>query len=218
MCFSPTASFITAAVTGIVGVVSMARVTHPRELPLAATPILFAVQQTLEGLLWLNLPSAPNGAAASALALGFLIFAETFWPVYAPLTVLLLEPDAPRRRLMFPWLVVGAAVSAYLLWQLLIGPHGAVILDDHIVYVTQQRHSLAVALGYLGAISLPLLMSSRRTVMALGAIVLVGCAVAYAFYWAAFMSVWCFFAAAASAVILCHFEWARRAAPRPAQA
>ena len=30
------------------------------------------------------------------------------------------------------------------------------------------------------------------------------------FYWEAFVSIWCFFAAAASVVILCHFEWERR--------
>jgi hypothetical protein len=38
----------------------------------------------------------------------------------------------------------------------------------------------------------------------------VGSIVAYAFYWEAFLSVWCFFAAAGSVVILAHFEHARR--------
>ncbi|MEO8115037.1 MAG: DUF6629 family protein [Phenylobacterium sp.] len=218
MCFSPTASFITAAVTGLAGVIAMTRVRHPRELPLAATPILFALQQTLEGLLWLKLPLAPDGPAAQALALGFLIFAECFWPLYAPLAVLAIEPENRRRRLILPWLAVGAAVSAYLLWQLLIGPHKAVILHDHMVYQTQQRHIAAVGTAYLAAVSLPLLMSSRRTIQVLGTIVLVGCAVAYIFYWAAFQSVWCFFAAAASAVIAAHFEWARRNVPRVAEA
>jgi uncharacterized membrane protein len=55
-----------------------------------------------------------------------------------------------------------------------------------------------------------LIASSRRAIIVLGAIILVGSVVAYAFYWEAFMSVWCFFAAAASVVILGHFEWARR--------
>jgi hypothetical protein len=63
------------------------------------------------------------------------------------------------------------------------------------------------------AIGLPLLMSSQRTVVVLGAIV-----VAYALYWEAFVSVWCFFAAAASVAILCHFEWSRRSSLRSARA
>ncbi len=71
-------------------------------------------------------------------------------------------------------------------------------------------HSDALATAYLVATGVSGLLSSRRTLVVLGAIILVGSAVAYAFYWEAFVSVWCFFAAAASAVILCHFEWSRR--------
>jgi hypothetical protein len=46
--------------------------------------------------------------------------------------------------------------------------------------------------------------------------VLAGSALAYVFYWEAFVSVWCFFAAAASVVILLHFERSRRARLRRA--
>ena len=42
MCFSAVASFVAAGVTGGIGVVSLARVKEPRELPLAAAPIIFS--------------------------------------------------------------------------------------------------------------------------------------------------------------------------------
>jgi hypothetical protein len=133
-----------------------------------------------------------------------------FWPVYAPIAVWLIEPSERRRLLMLLCLPAGIAVGAYLLWPILTRPHSAIILDGHIVYVTEHRHSDVVGLSYLAATSLPLILSSRRAMVALGAIILVGCAAAYVFYWEAFVSVWCFFAAAASVVILCHFEWSRR--------
>ena len=76
--------------------------------------------------------------------------------------------------------------------------------------MTEHQRSDVVALAYLAATTLPLFLSSQRTVVTLGAIIFVGIAVAYVFYWEAFVSVWCFFAAAASIVILCHFEWSRR--------
>jgi hypothetical protein len=107
-------------------------------------------------------------------------------------------------------LALGVGVGAYLLWWILARPHGAVILGGHIVYVMEYRNSGAVALAYLAATGLPLVLSSQRTVVALGAVILAGTAVAYVFYWEAFVSVWCFFAAAASVMILCHFEWSRR--------
>jgi len=210
MCFSATASFVTAGVTGAIGIVALARANEARELPLAAAPIIFALQQGIEGLLWLTLPSAPDGPISTTLTYLFLFFAEAFWPVYAPIVVLLIEPSERRRRLMLLCLAVGIGVSTYLLWLILSRPHGAAILDGHIVYVTEYRFSHLVGFAYLAATGLPLVLSSQRAVVVLGAIVLVGCAVAYAFYWEAFVSVWCFFAAAASAVILGHFEWSRR--------
>jgi len=210
MCFSATASFVTAGTTGIIGIVALTRVTTPRELPLAAACLFFALQQSIEGLLWLNLPLAPDGAAATGLFLAFLFFAEVFWPIYAPIAALLIEPSAARRRLMRLCLGLGVAVGAWCLWAIVTRPHGAAVLQGHIVYVTEHRFPAAVGLAYLAATSLSLILSSRRTVAVLGAIVLVGCVATYAFYWEAFVSVWCFFAAAASVVILGHFELRRR--------
>jgi hypothetical protein len=213
MCFSASASFVTAGLTGAIGVVSLTLANRPRELPLAAVPLLFALQQGVEGLLWLNLPSAPDAAIGKDLTACFLFLAEVFWPVYAPLAIWLIEPGPARRRLMLLCLAVGLGVSCVLLRSLLAGSHRASILDEHIVYVTEVRHSDILSVAYLVATSLPLMLSSRRTLLALGTIVLVGSVVANIFYWEAFVSVWCFFAAAASAVILCHFQSSRRRRP-----
>lgn len=51
MCFSPEASFTTAAVTAVVGVYALARIQRPRELPFAVMPLCFSAQQIGEGLL-----------------------------------------------------------------------------------------------------------------------------------------------------------------------
>jgi hypothetical protein len=210
MCFSATASFVTAGLTGSIGIVSLTRVNAPRELPLALTPILFALQQGIEGLLWLEIPVAPSGWAAGSLTLLYLLFAQVLWPVYAPSAVYLIEPSQGQRRIMLVCLAVGVVVSGCLLWSILTESPGAVVRDYHVVYVTGQRSPMALALAYLVATSLPPLLSSRRTVAALGVLVLLGSIVAYVFYWRELVSVWCFFAAAASVVILCHFERSRR--------
>ena len=210
MCFSATASFVAAGVTGTLGLVSVCRVNAPRELPLAAMPLLFAVQQGLEGALWLNLPSATDATMSANLTLVYLLLAQVFWPIYAPICVLLIEPIPRRRRAMAGALAVGVGVAVYLLWGLVTRPHGASLVDDHIVYPTGERHRLAIGLAYLAATGAPMLLSSRRTVAILGAVLIVGAGVAYLFYWEAFVSVWCFFAAAASVVLLGHIEVARR--------
>lgn len=190
MCCSATASFVTAGLTGTIGVIAVGQATDPCEWPLASVPIFFAMQQSIEGLLWLDLSS---GRAATGLPLLFLLFAEVFWPVYVPVSILFVEPKARRRQLIFLCLAVGLGVSAYLLQWILTHAHGATIINDHIVYYTEDRHSDALAVAYLAATTLPGMLSSRRTLLLLGSIIFVGSAVAYAFYWETFVSVWCFF-------------------------
>ncbi len=209
MCFSPLASFTTAALTGGVGIIAISRTTRWRELPLAAIPLVFGAQQAIEGGLWLSLPAAPTGAATAILTLLYLIIAQAFWPIYAPMAARLMEPDACRRRLMLVCLAVGLAVAGWLSWLLIRGPREAVIVNHCIVYRTGAAHPLLVGLGYLVATVLPLILSSQRILVVLGVIALVGSIVAYLFYWEAFLSVWCYFAALASLAILGHFEWAR---------
>ena len=210
MCFSATASFITAAMTGAVGVAALVRVNTVREIPLAGTCLFFALQQSVEGLLWLDLPLAPGGSIATSLTILFLFFAEVFWPVYAPMAVLLIEPRGRRRSLMLLCLALGIGVGLYFCSSIATRFHEAVLRKGHIVYSTEHEVPVAIVLSYLAATSLSVVLSSRRLVAALGVIILVGSAVAYAFYWEAFISVWCFFAAAASVVILWHFDTSRR--------
>ena len=125
MCFSATTSFVTAGLTGAIGIVALTRVNERRELPLAATPLLFAFQQGIEGLLWLNLPVAPDDSLSATLTFLYLFFAEAFWPLYAPIAVWLIEPSEYRRHLMVVCMGVGAGVGIYLFWWILGHPQRA---------------------------------------------------------------------------------------------
>lgn len=210
MCFSATASFVTAVLTGAVGVAAVIRSRRARELPLAGMPILFAVQQAAEGVLWLELPLDPISPVSSAMSLIFLTVAQVVWPVYTAIAVVLIEPSLVRKRLIFMCLAIGGGVSGYLAWWLVSMPYGAIIADGHIEYVSGRAFSYTLCLAYLAAAGLPLVLSSHRTVVALGSIVIVGAGTALFFYYQAMVSVWCFFAAAASIIILWHFLSRRR--------
>lgn len=218
MCFSAAASFATAAATVIVGFAALHRAGAWRAWPLAAMPLIFAVQQALEGTLWLSLAGTSDGLLSGRLVAAFLFFATVLWPIYAPLSVWLIEADERRRRFMLAAVALGAGVSTHMAWALLTHPTTAVLHDNHIAYHPIYTPSLALGLAYLAATGAPLALSSYRAVALLGAVVLVGSAVAFLFYWESFVSVWCFFAAAASVVILGHFERARRLRANPARA
>ena len=217
MCFSATASFFTAAVTGLIGVATIGRANNVWELPLAAIPLIFAGQQAIEGMLWLTLPVAPEGGASSLLTQLFLVISLAFWPVYAPFAVQLVESVAFRRRIMVGCLLLGVAVAGYFLATTLSLPQTACISEGHIVYRTGSAAPVSIGSLYLLATGVALLLSSYRAVALLGWIVFVGSLVSYYFYWDIFISIWCFFAAAASAVLLFHFERVRIARLADAQ-
>lgn len=210
MCFSATASFVTVGVTAGVAIACLRRVRRRRELPLASLPLIFAGQQAVEGFLWLELPVDPDGPVSSMLTLVFLLYAKVFWPAFAPMAALLIEPEPRRRWLMAFCAAIGAALAAYFLWSIYTYPHAAIIRGGHIVYMGEPQAPIAIGVLYLVATAITPLLSSHGAVVLLGAIVFVGSLLAYSLYWEAFASVWCFFAAAGSVVILVHFDRVRQ--------
>jgi hypothetical protein len=210
MCFSAPASFLAASVTGAAGAAALARVHRREEIPLAAMPLFFAAQQTIEGFLWLSLDASPGEPPSFLLTQLFLHFALVFWPVYAPLSALLVEPDPRRRQWIGICLIGGIIVGIYFLWSLHASPRMASIGSGHIVYSSDPGLPMAVRILYPVATCIAPLLSSLRTVRILAAILIAASLVAYLEYWQAFTSVWCYFAAAASGVILFQFEQARQ--------
>ncbi|MGL4395000.1 MAG: DUF6629 family protein [Hyphomicrobium sp.] len=216
MCFSATASFMTAIATGTAGVAALQRTGERREWPLGGVPLLFAAQQTIEGLLWLTLPVAPDGMTCAVLTHGFLIFALLVWPIFAPIAALSVEDVVWRRRLIGGCLIVGIGVSLYLLSVMFGSTHEALLKNGHIIYDSRPPPDGRVGFFYLIATGLGPALSSHRAVNLMSIIVVIGSVVAYVIYWDAFVSVWCFFAAAASIVIVMHFD--RQRADRRARA
>src|SRR5262249_22615942 len=204
MCFSATASFSAAAVIGSVGIVTLrsavARPDH-RILALAVFPVLFALQQVVEGLLWLDLTSPDPGPLRGVLVHAFQGYAEVFWPTFAPLAALLIERERWRRILISICLAIGVALSIYLLVAMIGHPYQASVGEGHIVYRNDFHYPTGIEGPYVVATTLSLLLCSAKEVQRLALVILIGFAVAYVSFHHAYISVWCFFAAIASVMV-----------------
>jgi len=68
MCVSATVNFVGSGVLAAVGVITLTRVKHRRELLFASLPTLFAIHQFIEGFVWLGLDGilSPNVTATWA--------------------------------------------------------------------------------------------------------------------------------------------------------
>ncbi|MEA2905845.1 MAG: hypothetical protein QOI12_3232 [Alphaproteobacteria bacterium] len=204
MCFSATASFSAAAVTGSIGAATLWRAVATgdrRVIPLASFPLLFALQQLVEGCLWLDLAQPEPGALRPVLVHAFQGYAEVFWPVFAPMAALLIETENWRRALILVCLVVGACLSVYLLSRMIAHPYVASLADAHIAYKNDYRYPTGIEAPYVLATTISLLLSSRRSVQVLAIVILIGFAVAYISFHHSYISVWCFFAAIASVLV-----------------
>ncbi len=213
MCFSAAANFVGSGVLGAVGVVTLTKVKHRRELLFASLPTLFAIHQFTEGFVWLGLDGILSPAVAHDMGAAFMLYAQGLLPFLLPLSVLLFESDVKSRRRMLPFLIVGAATTLYVLWALTAYPFQVYLKDHSIVY-----HDPGTSSTFLGALYVistcgSLFFSKVRAMVLFGAVNLLLLLAVMAVKAYAFTSVWCAYAAVASVIVLAYF-W-KSAGERP---
>ena len=213
MCFSATANFVGSGVLGVIGVATLREVKDRREVLFAALPTMFAVHQFLEGFVWLGLDGRMRPAVAHDMGAAFMLYAQGLLPFLMPLSVLLFERTAERRRRMLPFAMLGAGLTLYILWALTAFPTAVGVRDNSIVYVNQATNNTAVAVLYVVATCGSLFFSEIRTMVLFGWANLVILLVTMAVKRYAFTSVWCAYAAVASVIILVSFWRSRETRP-----
>ncbi len=205
MCFSATANFVGSGVLGAVGVVTLTKVKHRRELLFASLPVLFAVHQFIEGFVWLGLDGILSPAVAHDMGAAFMLYAQGLLPFLLPLSVLLFEPDTTSRRRMLPFLILGGATTLYILWALTAFQLQLSVKGNSIVYLNQATNNTAVALLYVIATCGSLFFSKIRMMVIFGAANLAVLLIVMEVKRYAFTSLWCAYAAIASVIILAYF-------------
>ena len=216
MCFSATASFSAGTVLLGLGVLTLKSTRHPRELPFAAIPLLFAIQQLIEGVIWLTFQ---NDAALlnAVMTHVYSFFSHFLWPAYLPVAVLMMEPKGRHRPALLAIVVMGVAVGAYLLYVLLAYPVVSRPTGQHMEYISPHFYAGVVMTLYLLSTAISPMLSTHRLVKVFGYLALLSFSAVYYFYATWFISVWCFFAALLSVVIFLHFAIQKAERPQPGQ-
>ncbi|MBC7498837.1 hypothetical protein H7170_04310 [Candidatus Gracilibacteria bacterium] len=203
MCFSAFASFTSGAILITAGVLTLSHVQSRASLPFAMIPLLFGIQQCIEGVVWMTFDSEILHMISTYI---FMIFAYVFWPIYVPITIWLIEKHYLRKKLLAGVAIIGIAIGAYLFTHILTGSVESRILVKSIYY------DLAVPLPVL-SFSLYFIATCGSTVLSsvakiriFGAAMLLTFFVAHFFYTETFFSVWCFFAAILSLIIYMHMR------------
>jgi hypothetical protein len=213
MCFSAVANFTGSGILGTIGVITLTKVKHRRELLFATLPTLFAIHQFIEGFVWLGLDGTLSPAVTHDMGAAFMLYAQGLLPFLLPLSVMLFEPTAKSRRRMLPFLVIGGATTLYILWALTAFPTQVSIKENSIVYINQATNNELVAVVYVIATCGSLFFSKIKDMVIFGAANLVILLIVMAAKRYAFTSLWCAYAAVASVIILAYFWKSSRHRP-----
>jgi hypothetical protein len=205
VCFSATANLVGSGVLGAVGVVTLTKVKHRRELLFAALPTLFAIHQFIEGFVWLGLDGILSPAVAHNMGAAFMLYAQGLLPFLLPLSILLFESDAQSRKRMLPFLGLGVATTLYTLWALTAFPLQLYVKGNSIVYINPATNNLTVAVLYVIATCGSLFFSKIKMMVVFAAANLTIVLAVMAVKRYAFTSLWCAYAAVASVIILAYF-------------
>lgn len=205
MCFSATASFVAGVSLSIFGVLTLKKTQRQNEVPFATIPLLFGIQQIIEGMLWLSFRTEAPLLRAS-MTYAFSLFSHVLWPIFIPFAIGSLETVSWRKKVIWVFQVIGFAVGFYLLYFIVRFPVTSEV-DENIVYVSPHFFKIPVMLFYLAPTCVTSFFSSYKIVNVFGVLALLLFIAAYWFYTVALFSVWCFFSAILSIVIYLHFKF-----------
>lgn len=205
MCFSATASFIAGATLSVVGIITIKKAQNKCELPFASIPLLFGIQQLIEGVIWLTF-THKNPVLNEILTYIYSVFSHGLWPMYIPFSIALLEHNGWRKKVIYVLQVAGITVGLYLLYFIFTQPVVAQVMEKHIVYMSPHFYIIPVMVVYLLATCSTCFFSSHKFIRYFGIFMLLSFSLSYYIHVEALVSVWCFFAAVLSFLIFLHFE------------
>jgi len=205
MCFSASASFVAGAVLTAVGAASLKKTKKPFEIPFASIPLFFGLQQISEGFVWLSLTDPDYAFLEGMAAKTFIFFAQVLWPVWAPFSIYKFEKQEGVRSIVGKSLIgIGGLVAIIMAFYLFTNPITAEILGHHISYnqAYLQQFGIIGGILYLAASAMPPFISTNRKMWILGGAVVLAYIFTEIFFTEYVVSVWCFFAAILSAMVL----------------
>lgn len=197
MCFSATASFGASFLLFIIGFMTCAQIKKRSYTLMCLTPLLFALQQFAEGVVWLTLGSLQSSLLQAIAAYFFMFFAYCIWPLWIPLSLYLVEPQELRKKILQVLTTVGAIVGMYLLYVLCTRPMHVQAYEHHIAYGISNCAFMEYFMDalYLVATVGAFFTSSLAGMRLMGIMGMAFAIFSYYYAYCCFGSVWCFFAA-----------------------
>jgi len=198
-------NFTLAGAIGLIGVLTLNKVSEPKEVLFASLPFLFALHQFTEGFVWLGMDGIIPQKGLNIAAGIFVYYAQGILPFLVPFSLWLIEKNKIRKHLIGILTIFGLGLAIYIMYGLATMPTYVQVVNNVLFYYNPWTQNLYDAIIYLMTTCGALMISSSISIELFGLLNLIAVIVIYLFNPYGFTSVWCLYAAAISGLLYFYF-------------
>lgn len=198
-------NFTLSGAIGLVGILTLRKVSTPNEVIFASLPLLFALHQFTEGFVWLGMGGHIEQRALDIAAGIFIYYAQGLLPLLVPLAIWLIEKQQWRKNLLGILTLIGFALAVYTMYGLSTIPSSVTVVNNTLDYENPATANIYDALVYILTTCGALMLSSSIAIELFGFLNFVGLTIIFLLRPYGFTSLWCLYAAAISGLLYFHF-------------
>ncbi len=202
MCFSAGASFTVGVGLLGPGYYAIKRTESRGMLAFACTPVLLSFHQIAEGFLWLSLKNPDFASWYKPALYVYSFISQPIWPIWVPFVIWLMETNKRRKKILHYFFLLGVASSLYMLYCLVTYDISAIAENGHIRYSRDFPYFNIMRPVIFIAIAVTPFLSTLRYTKLLAGAMMASLVLSYLFFTNYLISVWCFFAAILSLLII----------------
>ena len=198
-------NFTLSGAIGLIGILTLRKVSTPNEVLFALLPLLFALHQFDEGFVWLGIGGHINMRALEIAAGIFVYYAQGLLPFLVPLAIWLIEKESYKRKLVGILTLLGLGLAVYTMYGLATIPTSVSVVNNTLYYRNPWTDNIYDASIYILTTCGSLMLSSSISIQLFGFLNLIGLTVIYLLRPYGFTSLWCLYAAVISGLLYFYF-------------
>ena len=198
-------NFTLSGAIGLVGILTLRKVSMPHEVVFALLPLLFALHQFDEGFVWLGVGGYIDARALEMASGIFIYFAQGLLPFLVPLAVWLIEKESYKRKLLGILTIFGLGLAVYAMYGLSTVSTNVSVVNNTIYYNNPWTDNYYDAGVYILTTCGSLILSSSISIQLFGFLNFIGLIIIYLLRPYGFTSVWCLYAATISGLLYFYF-------------
>jgi len=197
--------FTISGAIAFIGILTLMKVSTPREVLFAMLPLLFAIHQFVEGFVWLGIGGHIEKRALDIAAGYFIYYAQGVLPFLVPLSLWLIEKVKWRKQIIGFLTILGFILAIYTMYGLATVASSVSVVENVLYYKNPTTNNIYDATIYILTTCGSLMLSSSISIAIFGLLNLIGLIVIYIIKPYGFTSLWCLYAAVVSGMLYFYF-------------